>query len=245
MNHIIEKLSHLSFIDFIEDKDATIYKNTVNINANLNQSLQANGFDYENGVKNLHHSEVQQTISKKIFQDIGAIGMATKVDDIDLDSIFNKKVREDKLKELFGEEIIQTPLYQNISTMQRLLFSSICKKIIKLNANMIVTNGAMGAALQDVSGFESTFSGGGIQINMSMHQYLIGSINGCPVFVDAYMRYNDNRIIVGNVDYEVRHNDTIEFNEDLSEMTFGYDQKINPNSKVEVLNVIDTNMFLI
>lgn len=246
MNEIVKKLENLDFLTIKEDSNATIVKQISTMPKLKKEDYIKQGIDFETAIKNTHIEEMFQNISKKIFQDIVSIGMSNDVTDINLDSIINKQIREEKLKELFGEEVTKTPIYQNTHTMQRLVYMSIVNKTNKLDANIIVTNVAMGAALQNLSEFNSVYSGGGGSvINHSMHQYKVGRISNCDVYVDAYMRFDDNRIIVANVDYEVSHNDSLNFNNDFMEMDFGYDQKINPNSKVEVLNIIDTNMFLI
>lgn len=241
MNPIIQKLENLEFLNITEDPNATEVNQVANIPPNHKEDCEKQGIDYEASIVSTHIELAHINIAKKVFQDI--VSHVTDISDINLDDIINKQIREDKIKEIFGEEITSTPRYQNVQQMQRLVFSAVQNKIRKLSANIIITNGAMGSALQDLPTFNSIYTGD--SVIQSTHQYKIGSINDVTVYVDAYMRYNDNRIIIGNVDYELRHNNRLDFSDDLSELSFGHDTKINPNSKVEVLNIIDTNMFLI
>jgi len=102
----------------------------------------------------------------------------------------------------------------------------------------------MGSAIQDLYVFRTENKDNKFNIHLNRHRYPIGNLFGCTIYVDNFMRYDDNRIIIGDIDYELIHNNKIIFNDDLSKLEFGYDQKIKPNSKVEILNIIDTDMFL-
>jgi hypothetical protein len=62
-------------------------------------------------------------------------------------------------------------------------------------AQFIVTNGKYAAVLHDIAGYtinptKSKFSGAG-------QLYPVGTIGDITIYVDPYMRYNDNRILVG------------------------------------------------
>lgn len=62
-------------------------------------------------------------------------------------------------------------------------------------ATFAVTNGALGASLMDIAGYavnpvKSKLSGSG-------QLYPIGQVGDISVYVDPYMKYNDNRIVVG------------------------------------------------
>lgn len=241
MNKIIKKLEQLDFLTIRYDSNATVIKN-ITTSIPKREEFEKQGIDFKSSIKSLHIDEATKSIAKKVFTDITSI--YTDITDIDLDSIINKQIREDKLKELFGEEIVKTPIHQNTQSMQKLVYMSVINKINKLDANIIITNGSMASVLQDVPQFNSVYSGS-VSTFESLYQYKIGSINNCDIYVDAYLKFNDNRIMIGNVDYEIFHNDTINFSDDFTEMSFGYDQKLNPNSKVEGLNIIDSNMLLL
>ena len=62
-------------------------------------------------------------------------------------------------------------------------------------AQFIVTNGKYAAVLHDIAGYtinptKSKFSGAG-------QLYPVGTIGDITIYVDPYMRYNDNRILIG------------------------------------------------
>lgn len=62
-------------------------------------------------------------------------------------------------------------------------------------AQFIVTNGALAAAIVDVSGY--TISPLKSKLNNAGQLYPVGEVAGMQVFVDPYMKYNDNRICLG------------------------------------------------
>lgn len=62
-------------------------------------------------------------------------------------------------------------------------------------AQYLVTNGGLAAALADVSGY--TINPVKSKINGSGQLYPVGSIGEISIYVDPYMRYDDNRIVLG------------------------------------------------
>jgi hypothetical protein len=93
--------------------------------------------------------------------------------------------------------------YENLSTLQRRLFSRILAAAnVVANrgrrgpANFIVTNANLASAMQDISQFTfAPFSNTLTQNNGTL--YPVGSLAGMTVYVDQNMRYNDTRILVG------------------------------------------------
>jgi hypothetical protein len=93
--------------------------------------------------------------------------------------------------------------YENLSTLQRRLFSRILASAnVVANrgrrgpANFIVTNANLASAMQDISQFTfAPFSNTLTQNNGTL--YPVGSLAGMTVYVDQNMRYNDTRILVG------------------------------------------------
>ena len=63
-------------------------------------------------------------------------------------------------------------------------------------AQFLVTNGGLAAALQDVAGYTIN-PVMNAKINASGQLYPVGTIGGIAIYVDPYMRYNDNRIVLG------------------------------------------------
>ena len=62
-------------------------------------------------------------------------------------------------------------------------------------AQYLITNGGLAAALQDVAGY--TINPVKSKMNSSGQLYPVGSIGDISIYVDPYMRYNDNRIVLG------------------------------------------------
>ena len=93
--------------------------------------------------------------------------------------------------------------YENLSTLQRRLFSRILAAAnVVANrgrrgpANFIVTNANLASAMQDISQFTfAPFANTLTQNNGTL--YPVGSLAGMTVYVDQNMRFSDNRILVG------------------------------------------------
>ena len=62
-------------------------------------------------------------------------------------------------------------------------------------AQFLVTNGGLAAALSDISGY--TINPVKSKLNGAGQLYPVGSIGDISIYVDPYMKYNDNRIVLG------------------------------------------------
>lgn len=62
-------------------------------------------------------------------------------------------------------------------------------------AQYLITNGGLAAALQDIAGY--TINPVKSKLNGNGQLYPVGSIGDIAIYVDPYMRYNDNRIVLG------------------------------------------------
>jgi hypothetical protein len=62
-------------------------------------------------------------------------------------------------------------------------------------AQFAVTNGGLAAALMDIAGY--TINPTKSKINGSGQLYPVGQIGDIQIYVDPYMKYNDNRIVLG------------------------------------------------
>ena len=62
-------------------------------------------------------------------------------------------------------------------------------------AQYLITNGGLAAALQDIAGY--TVNPVKSKLNGSGQLYPVGSIGDISIYVDPYMRYNDNRVVLG------------------------------------------------
>ena len=62
-------------------------------------------------------------------------------------------------------------------------------------AQFLITNGGIAAALQDVAGY--TINPVKSKLNGQGQLYPVGSIGDISIYVDPYMKYNDNRVVLG------------------------------------------------
>lgn len=62
-------------------------------------------------------------------------------------------------------------------------------------AQYLITNGGLAASLQDIAGY--TVNPTKSKLNGQGQLYPVGSIGDISIYVDPYMRYNDNRIVLG------------------------------------------------
>ena len=62
-------------------------------------------------------------------------------------------------------------------------------------AQFAVTNGALAASLMDIAGY--TINPLKSKLNSSGQLYPVGQIGDIQIYVDPYMKYNDNRIVIG------------------------------------------------
>jgi hypothetical protein len=62
-------------------------------------------------------------------------------------------------------------------------------------AQYLVTNGGLGAALMDVAGY--TINPVKSKMNGAGQMYPVGQIGDITIYVDPYMKYNDNRMVLG------------------------------------------------
>ena len=62
-------------------------------------------------------------------------------------------------------------------------------------AQYLITNGGLAASLQDIAGY--TINPTKSKLNGQGQLYPVGSIGDISIYVDPYMRYNDNRIVLG------------------------------------------------
>lgn len=62
-------------------------------------------------------------------------------------------------------------------------------------AQFVVTNGRLGAALADIAGY--TINPVKSKVNATGQLYPMGTIGDVQIYIDPYMLYNDNRMLVG------------------------------------------------
>ena len=178
------------------------------------------GIDVISMIENALVNEVSQAINKHILSRAFQLGWsncynfnAIEGQNLNLNLVLggatgsvNGLTYMDKTDNLLSMTLPAGPAnggYENLSTLQRRLFSRILAAAnVVANrgrrgpANFIVTNANLASAMQDISQFTfAPFSNTLTQNNGTL--YPVGSLAGMTVYVDQNMRYNDTRILVG------------------------------------------------
>jgi hypothetical protein len=247
MNTMDNYLKEFTFLNVEIDDDATIVEQVNKLSEQDKEGYKANGIVIDDYLRKTHIDQMQQSILRSFLADLMAIGEKNKTT-LDIEEYTKKINRENSLKKVFDEKLANKNYVMNTAQAQRLIYEKIEEICERVNPNVIVVNGSIGSSLQDLYEFKHMMGVGGTSIKQSLNfnktHYQIGEIFDTPVYVDAFMRFNDTRVLIANVDCTIYHNNNESFNKDFTNFKFGYDIKLNPNTKAEVLNIVDTNMFL-
>ena len=182
----------------------TIAVGTIEISTALKRTeiedIKANtGMDIVQKMESILVNELSQTISKQIVAKLFEMGELNRESapvrptaDIADGTIFDFDV-DDFAPKLGGEtsHAVQRKLISKILNASNYIATE--GRVGK--ASFVVTNGNLAAALQDISGY--TINPTESKIDGTGQLYPVGQIGGVTVYVDPYMKYNDNRILVG------------------------------------------------
>jgi hypothetical protein len=180
----------------------TIQVGTIEVSSALRRTeiedIKANtGMDIVQKMESILVNELSQTISKqivaKIFEmgDQNRLSAPTKNDGtplFDFDTIYAANANA-----VGGEttHAVQRKLITRISHASNFIATE--GRVGP--AQYLVTNGGLAAALQDIAGY--TINPVKSKLNGQGQLYPVGSIGDIAIYVDPYMRYNDNRIVLG------------------------------------------------
>ena len=178
------------------------------------------GIDVISMIENALVNEVSQAINKHILSRAFALGwsnnnafLTTEGQNLNLNLVIGGTAgsytipsylgKDDQPITIAGTAGPASSTYENLSTLQRRLFSRILAAAnVVANrgrrgpANFIITNANMATSMQDISQFTfAPFTNTLTQNNGTL--YPVGSLAGMTVYVDQNMRYSDNRILVG------------------------------------------------
>ena len=178
----------------------TIAVGTIEVSSALRRTeiedIKANtGMDIVQKMESILVNELSQTISKQIVAKIFEMGnlnrdnAPTKTSDgtplFDLDTAYAGNVGGETTHAVQRKLITRIAHASNfIATEGRVG-----------PAQYLITNGGLAAALQDVAGY--TINPVKSKLNGQGQLYPVGSIGDIAIYVDPYMRYNDNRIVLG------------------------------------------------
>jgi hypothetical protein len=178
------------------------------------------GIDVISMIENALVNEVSQAINKHILARAFALGWSnnneffqTEGQNLNLNLVIGGTAGSYTIPSYVGKDDTAINMagtagpagtnYENLSTLQRRLFSRILAAAnVVANrgrrgpANFIVTNANLASSMQDISQFTfAPFSNTLTQNNGTL--YPVGSLAGMTVYVDQNMKYNDTRILVG------------------------------------------------
>lgn len=165
------------------------------------EDIKANtGMDIVQKMESILVNELSQTISKQIVAKIfemGAMNAATA-------PLF-RGATTSSAKTIFDLDtnyVIGGPQGETTHAVQRKLITKIAHASNYIAtegrvgpAQYLITNGGLAAALSDMAGY--TINPVKSKLNGQGQLYPVGSINDISIYVDPYMRYNDNRIVLG------------------------------------------------
>jgi len=178
------------------------------------------GIDVISMIENALVNEVSQAINKHILARAFALGWSnnnafftTEGQNLNLNLVIGGTAGSYTIPSYVGKDDTAITMagtagpastnYENLSTLQRRLFSRILAAAnVVANrgrrgpANFIVTNANLASSMQDISQFTfAPFSNTLTQNNGTL--YPVGSLAGMTVYVDQNMKYNDTRILIG------------------------------------------------
>lgn len=177
---------------------------TIEISSALRRSeiedIKANtGMDIVQKMESILVNELSQTISKQIVSKIfemgdlnrasaplGGTGSITNQTIFDLDTAYVNVGPGGETTHAVQRKLITKMIHASnyIATEGRVG-----------PAQFAVTNGGLAAALMDIAGY--TVNPTKSKLNSSGQLYPVGVIGDIQIYVDPYMKYNDNRIVIG------------------------------------------------
>jgi len=186
----------------------TIAVGTIEISTALKRTeiedIKANtGMDIVQKMESILVNELSQTISKQIVAKVFEMGELNRV---------SAPNRSSSTANITGETIFDFDVEgfltdshltgETSHAVQRKLISRILNASNYIAtegrvgpAQYVVTNGNLAAALQDIAGY--TINPVKSKLNGSGQLYPVGTIGDVSIYVDPYMKYNDNRLCVG------------------------------------------------
>lgn len=184
----------------------TIAVGTISVSSALKRTemedIKANtGIDIVQKMESILVNELSQTISKQIVSKVFEMGELNRASaperntaniadgtifDFDIDTFLSSSGLTGETSHAVQRKLISKILNASnyIATEGRIGA-----------AQYVVTNGNLAAALQDIAGY--TINPVKSSIGDSGNLYPVGQIGNVSIYVDPYMKYNDNRIAVG------------------------------------------------
>lgn len=178
----------------------TITVGTIEVTSALRRTeiedIKANtGMDIVQKMESILVNELSQTISKQIVAKIFEMG------DLNRQSA-PIRTGTTTIFDLDTSYVTSGPGGETTHAVQRKLITKIAHASNYIAtegrvgpAQYLITNGGLAAALQDIAGY--TINPAKSKMNSQGQLYPVGSIGDISIYVDPYMKYNDNRIVIG------------------------------------------------
>lgn len=182
----------------------TVAVGTIEVSSALRRTeiedIKANtGMDIVQKMESILVNELSQTISKQIVAKIFEMGELNRTS---APLAGNQLFTGQTIFDLDTSYVSGTVGGETTHAVQRKLITKIAHASNYIAtegrvgpAQYLVTNGGLAAALSDISGY--TLNPVKSKMNAQGQLYPMGSIGDIQIYVDPYMRYNDNRIVLG------------------------------------------------
>jgi hypothetical protein len=185
----------------------TIAVGTIEVTSALRRTeiedIKANtGMDIVQKMESILVNELSQTISKQIVAKIFEMGDLNRTTAPLSGLTYSTNITNQTIFDLDTLYASGTLGGETTHAVQRKLITKIAHASNYIAtegrvgpAQYLITNGGLAAALADISGY--TINPVKSKLNGQGQLYPVGSIGDISIYVDPYMKYNDNRIVLG------------------------------------------------
>ena len=186
----------------------TVAVGTIEVSSALRRTeiedIKANtGMDIVQKMESILVNELSQTISKQIVNKIFEMGALNRTNAPLVGSTYSAAILNQTIFDLDTQYATTSgPGGETTHAVQRKMITKIAHASNYIAtegrvgpAQYLITNGGLAAALQDIAGY--TINPLKSKMNSQGQLYPVGSIGDISIYVDPYMRYNDNRIVLG------------------------------------------------
>ena len=185
----------------------TIAVGTIEVSSALRRTeiedIKANtGMDIVQKMESILVNELSQTISKQIVAKIFEMGSLNRTSAPLANGNTGVTATASTIFDLNTSYVVGMNGGETTHAVQRKLITKIAHASNYIAtegrvgpAQYLVTNGGLAAALQDIAGY--TVNPVKSKLNGQGQLYPVGSIGDIAIYVDPYMKYNDNRIVLG------------------------------------------------
>lgn len=185
----------------------TVAVGTIEVSSALRRTeiedIKANtGMDIVQKMESILVNELSQTISKQIVNKIFEMGALNRASAPLAGATFSNAISGQTIFDLDTRYAGTAVGGETTHAVQRKLITKIAHASNYIAtegrvgpAQYLITNGGLAAAFSDIAGY--TINPLKSKLNSQGQLYPVGSIGDISIYVDPYMKYNDNRIVLG------------------------------------------------